>query len=193
MEVESNLQQIEGLLTSLSTSSAPPVLWEPRARALREVAGELRIASQTAAACDPDDAELCGRKAEVSKLLQQMAAEVAGEPWHNPPAQRRLLRLEQSLRDASEELSRLTRIRGPGGQFKFIRPVNMKDPEDVRVSGMAADPPPRVEPDRLGDHHGISAIILAASGDTTGRSLSDVFGPKAHCAGAIQRILHTMS
>ena len=36
-------------------------------------------------------------------------------------------------------------------------------------------------------------LARAASGDKTGRNLSDVFGPKAHCAEAIQRILHTMS
>ncbi|CAE7596101.1 unnamed protein product [Symbiodinium natans] len=123
-----------------------------------------------------------------------MADEIASEPWHSPPAQRRLLGLERSLREAAEELARSARnLKGPEKNFKYIRPVNMKDPEDVRVSGMAADPPSRVEPDRLGDHHGISAIILAASGDKTGRNLSDVFGPKAHCAEAIQRILHTMS
>ena len=132
----------------------------------------------------------------------------ASEPWHSPPAQRRLLGLERSLREAAEELARprglglrvfqvflglsgvlralmacrflrawgvfgrsgndhgsATRrsarnLKGPEKNFKYIRPVNMKDPEDVRVSGMAADPPSRVEPDRLGDHHGISAIIL---------------------------------
>ena len=106
-------------------------------------------------------------------------------------------------------------LEGPEKQFKYVRPVNMNDPEDVRVSGMAADPPSRVEPDRLGDHHGISAIILwlgsnwacfrlvfvwlhckllrAASGDKSGKNLSEVLGPKAHCAAAIQRILHGMS
>ena len=51
-------------------------------------------------------------------------------------------------------------VNGPEKNLKFVRPVNMKDPEDVRVSGMSADPPSRMEPDRLGDHHGISAIIL---------------------------------
>ena len=54
----------------------------------------------------------------------------------------------------------LRTLKGPEKQFKYVRLVNMKDPEDIRVSGMAADPPPRVEPDRLGDHHGLSAIIL---------------------------------
>ena len=36
-------------------------------------------------------------------------------------------------------------------------------------------------------------LFRGASGDKTGKNLSDVFGPKAHCAAAIQRILHTMS
>ncbi|CAE7221336.1 unnamed protein product [Symbiodinium microadriaticum] len=191
------MHRLEMLLKSLDAAPAPPALLAPRRQALEEVAEELRAAHSAAAVPKKDEeAELalCDREAEVRQLLDRMMEEIAREPWHSPPAQRRLLGLERGLREAAEELARSARnMNGPEKNLKFIRPVNMKDPEDVRVSGMAADPPSRMEPDRLGDHHGISAIILGASGDKTGKNLSDVFGPKAHCAAAIQRILHTMS
>jgi len=197
MEVAPMMHRLEMLLKSLDAAPAPLALITPRRRALEEVAEELRAAQSAAAAQEPDEESelaLRNREAEVRQLLDRMMEEIAGEPWHSPPAQRRLLGLERGLREAAEELARLARnVNGPEKNLKFVRPVNMKDPEDVRVSGMSADPPSRMEPDRLGDHHGISAIILGASGDKTGKSLSDVFGPKAHCAAAIQRILHTMS
>ncbi|CAE7257986.1 unnamed protein product [Symbiodinium sp. CCMP2592] len=191
------MHRLEMLLKSLDAAPAPLALITPRRRALEEVAEELRAAQSARAAQEPDEESklaLRNREAEVRQLLDRMMEEIAGEPWHSPPAQRRLLGLERGLREAAEELARLARnVNGPEKNLKFVRPVNMKDPEDVRVSGMSADPPSRMEPDRLGDHRGISAIILGASGDKTGKSLSDVFGPKAHCAAAIQRILHTMS
>ncbi|CAE7250566.1 unnamed protein product [Symbiodinium pilosum] len=158
MEAEPLLQQLCFLLASLDAASAPPALLAPRRRALEEVAKELQSAAKAAANAELNEASeqvLRDRQAEMKQLLEGMMKEVAGEPWHSPPAQRRLLGFERSLREAAEELTRSIRtLAGPEKQFKYVRPVNMNDPEDVRVSGMAADPPSRVEPDRLGDHHG---------------------------------------
>lgn len=204
MQVEAQIQNIDVLLHCLSnTTSAPSALLQPRADSLLMLRGELVKAVQETQTgknfvglASPEELrELELKQKKVDEIVKALATELADEPWFNPPAQRRMLKVEKQLVEAVDVLCKhvLSVCRKEEPQFKYVRRVDMNDPADVKASGMNDGGYVRKEDDRLGDHHGISTIVMQASGCNTGKGLAEVFGPKAHCATTINRILYSMS
>eukprot|EP00930_Biecheleria_cincta_P063962 TRINITY_DN49506_c0_g1_i1.p1 TRINITY_DN49506_c0_g1~~TRINITY_DN49506_c0_g1_i1.p1 ORF type:complete len:204 (+),score=50.35 TRINITY_DN49506_c0_g1_i1:69-680(+) len=203
MQVEAQIQNIDVLLHCLSnTTSAPSALLQPRAESLLMLRGELvkvvqemQTGKTFVALATPEELrEMEVKQKKVDDIVKALATELAAEPWFNPPAQRRMLKVEKQLVEAVDVLCKhvLNVCRKEESQFKYVRRVNMNDPADVKASGMDDDTM-RKEDDRLGDHHGISTIVMTASGCTSGKGLAEVFGPKAHCANTMNRILYSMS
>mmetsp|Transcript_78016 Transcript_78016/g.137476 ORF Transcript_78016/g.137476 Transcript_78016/m.137476 type:complete len:211 (+) Transcript_78016:22-654(+) len=200
--MEAQVRVMDTLLASLRASKSVPVaLLQPRAESLNSLRGQLCEAlleakkqPGLAALGTPEEIqELASKEANLTELLQKLGLEIQAEPWFNPPAQRRLLKVERQLVECCDVLCRMLRgvCRKECGPFKCIRVVNMKDPDDVKASGMDAEEVKR-EGDRLGSEHGIEKIVMTASG-CSGKGLAEVFGPKAHCATTVNRIMHCMS
>eukprot|EP00933_Yihiella_yeosuensis_P068963 TRINITY_DN7502_c1_g1_i1.p1 TRINITY_DN7502_c1_g1~~TRINITY_DN7502_c1_g1_i1.p1 ORF type:complete len:204 (-),score=35.66 TRINITY_DN7502_c1_g1_i1:235-846(-) len=203
MEAANHFKELDVLLQRLRPgSSTPAILLQPRLnfvgsirRKLQETADEPNAQERFSSSASLDEAkQLKSNEAKLLDLLKDLGKELQAEPWFNPPSQRKVLKLERHLEDLLEETSRLIRsvCRRDQGSYKTLRVVNLLDPEDVRASGLHSGEVRREE-DRLPASESITKIVHAASGCTSGQNFAEVFGPKAHCAATMNRILYSMS
>jgi len=99
-----------------ATQDTPDILVKPTAEKISQILQALnQMASETSAPQPEQVAEMEQKEAQISELLQKFEAELAGEPWSNPPALRGLRETGDLLSTRIVELQRLRRKLPPAG------------------------------------------------------------------------------
>jgi len=204
--MEDQLKQVDEILRvlreSMGSPTTPGVLVQPRLQKMGEIKERLleastEVRSAGGAGVEPTEAELKeldARELRVARLIAQVSEEVAGEPWVNPVAQRKLKKSEATLSTELEQLCRVVKKICRKGESKYnnIRMVNMNDAEDVKASGMNDEVPSRMQNRMRVQGGGFQHIYHAMGGTANAEKINDTFGPKAHMALTLHRALFAM-